>query len=85
MGRETEDVVAARDDAEVVVEGGGKGGREDEDGGTSEDDELVSDDVVSGTAELATGRLTLEFTSSPRKSLLGPPQTPLNPLETLSN
>jgi hypothetical protein len=53
--------------------------------GAEEDDELVSDDVVGGTAELATGRLTLELTSSPRKSLLGPPQTPLNPLETLSN
>jgi hypothetical protein len=53
--------------------------------GAEEDDELVSDDVVGGTAELATGRLTLEWTSSPRKSLLGPPQTPLNPLETLSN
>jgi hypothetical protein len=62
------------------------GGAEDDElvSGGAEDDDLVSDDVIGGTAQLATGKLTLELTSSPQESLLGPLQTPLNPLEILS-
>jgi hypothetical protein len=77
VGRNTEDVVAAKDDAEVAVEGVGEGGREVEGGGTSEDDlatvgeaneeELVCDDVLAELETVVAGSPPLDMSAKTKK------------------